>query len=129
MHDPIAQVFAGEEIDLDSFNALLGPSKETRARNIAMDPYAAAKFFHFIIQTTLETLFGVSVTSYQVHSSEGIFGIVSAYFGVVESQIQATLHLHILLWLLNAPSMEKMHALLHSEVFQQRIRNFIQDNI
>ena len=129
LHDPIAQVFAGEEIDLDSFNALLGPSKEARARNIAMDPYAAAKFFHFIIQTTLETLFGVSVTSYQVHSSEGIFGTVSAYFGVVESQIRATLHLHILLWLLNAPSMEKMHALLHSEVFRQRIRNFIQDNI
>ena len=129
LHDPIAQVFAGEEIDLDSFNALLGPSKETRARNIAMDPYAATKFFHFIIQTTLETLFGVSVTSYQVHSSEGIFGRVSAYFGVTESQARATLHLHILLWLLNAPSMEKMHVLLHSEMFRQRIQDFIRENL
>lgn len=112
MHNPIAQVLAGEEIDLDSFHALLGPSKERRARNIAMDPYAAAKFFHFVIQTTLETLFGITVTSYQVHSSEGIFGWVTVYFGVVESQARATLHLHMLLWLLNALSMEQMHALL-----------------
>ena len=129
LHDPIAQILAGEEIDLNSFHALLGPSKETCARNIAMDPYAAAKFFHFIIQTTLETLFGVSVTSFQVHSSEGIFGWVSAYFGVMESQARATLHLHILLWLLNAPSMEKMHALLHTATFQQRVKDFIHDNI
>ena len=129
LHDPIAQVFAGEEIDLDAFHSLLGPSKETRARNIAMDPYAAAKFFHFIIRTTLETLFGVSVTSFQVHSSLGIFGWVSAYFGVMESQARATLHLHILLWLLNAPSMETMHTLLKSEKFQQRVTDFIRENI
>ena len=129
LHDPIAQVLAGEEIDLDSFHALLGPSKERRARNIAIDPYAAAKFFHFVIQTTLETLFGITVTSYQVHSSEGIFGWVTAYFGVVESQARATLHLHVLLWLLNAPSMEQMHALLCTGRFRQRVKDFIRDNI
>ncbi|KAF9507991.1 hypothetical protein BS47DRAFT_1373747 [Hydnum rufescens UP504] len=39
--------FAGADIDMDSFNQL----------TIANDPYAAAKFFHFIIQTTLQTLF------------------------------------------------------------------------
>lgn len=129
LHDPIAQVFAGEEIDLDRFNAMLGPSKEKRASNIAMDPYAAAKFFHTIIRITLETLFGVSVTSYQVHTSEGVFGRVSAYFGVTESQARATLHLHLLLWLLNAPSMEKMQELLRAETFRARVRDFIQENI
>lgn len=129
LHDPIAQVFAGEEIDLDRFNAMLGPSKEKRASNIAMDPYAAAKFFHTIIRITLETLFGVSVTSYQVHTSEGVFGRVSAYFGVTESQARATLHLHLLLWLLNAPSMEKMQELLRAETFRARVRDFIRENI
>ena len=129
LHDPIAQVFAGEEIDLDHFNASMGPSKEKRAQNIAMDPYAAARFFHFMIGTTLETLFGIKVTVFQVHSSDGVLGCVSAYFGVVESQARATLHLHMLLWLVDAPSMEKMQALLRTDVFRQRVADFIKANI
>ncbi|KAG1858506.1 hypothetical protein F4604DRAFT_1882876 [Suillus subluteus] len=40
LHDPIPQVFAA---------TLNPPSKEKRAQNIALDPYAAAKFFHFMI--------------------------------------------------------------------------------
>ena len=129
LHDPIAQVFAGENIDLDLFNAMLGPSKQKRAANIAMDPYAAAKFFHTIIRVTLETLFGVTVTSYRVHTSEGVFGRVSAYFGIVESQARATLHLHMLLWLLNAPSTEKIEELLRTEAFRARVKEFIRENI
>jgi hypothetical protein len=49
IHDPVAQVFAGEQIDLDNFVALMGPDQDKRAQNIAADPYAAAKFFHFMI--------------------------------------------------------------------------------
>ncbi|KAJ3912169.1 hypothetical protein F5877DRAFT_93634 [Lentinula edodes] len=86
LHDPIAQVFAGESIDMDAFEATMGPNKEVRAKDIADDPYAAAKFFHFIIQAILRTLFGVQVTPYRIKSSEGIFGRVRSYFGAVESQ-------------------------------------------
>jgi hypothetical protein len=46
LHDPIAQVFCGEEINLDNFMATMGPPKEKRTQNIAGDPYGAAKFFH-----------------------------------------------------------------------------------
>jgi hypothetical protein len=51
LHDPIAQLFAGEEIDLDRFLEMKakGPDADQRAKNIASDPYAAAKFFHFLI--------------------------------------------------------------------------------
>lgn len=115
LHDPIAQVFAGEHIDLDKFDSLLGPSKEKHAENIASDPYAAAKFFHFTIQTILEMLFGVTISGNRVLSTNGIFGWVSAYFSVVESQARATLHLHMMLWLLEAPSMEEMEMLLKDE--------------
>ncbi|KIN94543.1 hypothetical protein M404DRAFT_90965, partial [Pisolithus tinctorius Marx 270] len=86
LHDPVAQIFAGEHIDMDNFLATIGPSKEKRAENIAGDPYAAAKFFHFTIKTIIQTLFGVTVTPYSVHCQKGIFGFVKAYFGVVESQ-------------------------------------------
>jgi hypothetical protein len=74
LHDPIAQIFAGEMIDMDKFFALAGPDKAKRAKNISEDPYAAAKFFHFLIQTILETLFGIKVTPYQIHSRKGIYG-------------------------------------------------------
>jgi len=86
LHDPIAQVFAGEQIDLDNFQSMLGLSKEIRAEHVAADPYAAAKFFHFTIHTVLETLFGVNVSGQRAVTTIGIFRQVSAYFGIVESQ-------------------------------------------
>jgi hypothetical protein len=44
-HDPIAQIFAGQEIDMDAFAATAGPDGTQRAIAIAADPFAAAKFF------------------------------------------------------------------------------------
>lgn len=52
--DPIAQVLAGEQIDLDSFERTAGPNSEQRNSNIACDPFAAAKFFHFVIGAIIE---------------------------------------------------------------------------
>jgi len=75
-----------------------------QAKNITDDPYAAAKFFHFMIATILETLFQIKVTPAQVKSGIGVFGQVAVYFGTVKSQGQGTLHLHILIWLKGAPS-------------------------
>ncbi|EIM90060.1 uncharacterized protein STEHIDRAFT_52210 [Stereum hirsutum FP-91666 SS1] len=130
LHDPIAQIFAGEEIDMESFMTTLGPDKTKRAANIADDPYAAAKFFHFIIRTILETLFGVQVTGgKRVVSEMGVLGEIAAYFGVVESQGRGTLHLHILFWLLHAPSSEEMHELLQSEDFRNRVKTYISTNM
>ncbi|KIK19190.1 hypothetical protein PISMIDRAFT_85286, partial [Pisolithus microcarpus 441] len=86
LHDPIAQVFAGEHIDMDKLLSTIGPSKEARARNVASDPYAAAKFFHFMIKAILQTLFGITATPHQLIRTKGVLGTISAYFGVVESQ-------------------------------------------
>ena len=129
LHDPIAQIFAGENIDLDDFIATAGPNADTRAKNIASDPYAAAKFFHFMIATILETLFQVKVTPNQVKSQMGILGFVSAYFGTVESQNRGTLHLHLLIWLKHAPSSDEMCELLRSEAFRARIVAYIRANL
>ena len=86
LNNPIAQVFAGEHIDLNHFMSSLGPDSERRAKNIADDPYAASKFFHFLIRTILVTLFQVKIKGHRVKSGLGILGHVSAYFGVVKSQ-------------------------------------------
>ncbi|KAJ7431258.1 hypothetical protein B0H11DRAFT_2262212 [Mycena galericulata] len=129
VHDPIAQIFAGENIDLDNFVALLGPDRDKRAQNMAADPYAAAKFFRFMIRTILETLFGVETTSFQFRSSMGILGEVAAYFGMVEAQNRAALHLHLLVALKHTPNADEMLDLLNQESFRARISAYIQANL
>ncbi|KAF8125262.1 hypothetical protein EV363DRAFT_1176267, partial [Boletus edulis] len=84
INNPIAQVFAGEEIDMDSFKATVGPDANRRAANIAKDPYAASKFFHFILKVVFSTIFGIEADQHNVESRVGVLGKVSAYFGVVE---------------------------------------------
>lgn len=131
IHDPIAQLFAGEEIDMDQFNAMLGAAANDvhRAQNIANDPYAVAKYFHVVVLIVLEELFGITRTSKNTTSIEGIFGEVAAYIGMVESQNRATLHLHILFWLKGAPDPEELLEKLKTESFRERMRAFIAQNI
>ncbi|KIO05456.1 hypothetical protein M404DRAFT_54843, partial [Pisolithus tinctorius Marx 270] len=129
LHDPVAQVFAGEHINMDNFLASTGPSKEKHAANIAGDPYVAAKFFHFMIKTIIQTLFGVTATPYSVHSQKGIFGLVRAYFGVIESQGWGSLHLHMLLWLKHSPPTDDIERLLLEESFRERVHSFIRANM
>jgi hypothetical protein len=129
IHDPIAQVFAGEDIDLDNFVNTVGPDKDKRAKNIAADPYAAAKFFHFIIRLILEKLFQVKVTSQKVKSDMGILGRVSSYFGTVESQGRGSLHLHLLVWLCHTPTSDELAELFKSEEFRGRVQAYIKANL
>ncbi|KAG9310607.1 hypothetical protein JVU11DRAFT_9173 [Chiua virens] len=79
---------------MDSFSRITGPGLHKLARNVARDPYAAAKYFFFIIKTFFVTLFGIQAERSRVKNCVGVFGRVSAYFGVVEAQGRGTLHLH-----------------------------------
>ncbi|KAJ3805085.1 hypothetical protein EV368DRAFT_22400, partial [Lentinula lateritia] len=73
------QVFAGENLDLDNFNPTRSLNMKSRAQNMARDPYAAAKFFHFVITATLETIFGIAVMRGTMTHQK-----VNAYVGMVE---------------------------------------------
>jgi Helitron helicase-like domain at N-terminus len=55
--DPIAQVFYRKDIDLDHFCNTASPDNTQRSSNITSDPFSSAKFFHFMIQTIVESLF------------------------------------------------------------------------
>jgi hypothetical protein len=87
-HDPIAQVLAGEDIDIDAFCNMAGPDSQRRAVNMAKDPYAAAQFFHITIALVLEVLFGIkgSKDGSRISRKEGLFGEVQVYIGTVEAQ-------------------------------------------
>jgi hypothetical protein len=119
--DPIAQVIAGANIDLNRFNVTAGPTTEQRARNVASNPFASAKSFHFIINTLLNVVFGIRKTPKGVERRPGVFGTVYAYIGTVEAQGRGTLHLHMLLWLKDAPPANVMQMALQDEHFHQRV--------
>jgi hypothetical protein len=124
--DPIAQVLAGVDIDLNNFIDTAGPDNEQRGINIASDPYASAKFFHFTIETVLSVLFGITRKGEgQSNPNGGILGKVQGYIGTVEAQGRGTLHLHMLIWLKDAPSSKVMEIALQSEAFRDRVRNYI----
>jgi Helitron helicase-like domain at N-terminus len=127
INNPIAQLFAGEEIDVEAIACLA--DDHHRSKVIADDPYAAAAFFHFIIQTILDKLFQVRVVGHQVKSGEGILGHVASYFGLVESQGRGTLHLHLLLWLQGTPSPERIQEKLKTAEFRDRVAAFIRENV
>ena len=129
IHDPIAQVFAGADVNLDDFFACVGPDAETQANNIAADPYAAAKFFHFLIQIIFKTLFIVQVLKFHMMAGVGILGHLSAYFGTVELQGRETLHLHLLVWLDGAPSADEMCEWLKDKSFHEKVKRYIHVNL
>jgi hypothetical protein len=130
--DPIAQVLAGEDINLDLFTNTVGPDSARRSLNIAADPFAAAKFFHFVIGAMLEELFGIKGYSKQTHDvrrTDGIFGKVASYIGTVEAQGRSTLHLHIVVWLCGAPTHVQMGQALRSAGFRAKVTAYIAANI
>ena len=129
--DPIAQVFAGEDINLDSFAKTSGPNSDERSKNIAADPYAAAKFFHFTITALLEEVFGIIgyKGQTQVKRTDGVFGKVASYIGTVEAQGRGTLHLHIVVWLCGALTAGRMKEALRSEHFRAKVKDYIAANI
>ncbi|CUA71576.1 Structural maintenance of chromosomes protein 4 [Rhizoctonia solani] len=129
LHDPLAQIFAGEDIDMDAFVETAGPSSNTRSENIARDPFAAGEFFNYIITIIIEKLFGVVKTASRVYSHIGILGRVKAYFGTVECQGRGTLHLHMLLWLHNAPPASQIQEMLRTSEFRSRVLAYIQSNV
>ncbi|KAF8809982.1 hypothetical protein BYT27DRAFT_7209905 [Phlegmacium glaucopus] len=124
--DPIAQVFAGADIDLDRFCETAGPDCIERAINIASDPYASAKYFHFIITTILEVLIGVTKHhNGMITRKEGIFGVVKSYIGTVEAQGRGSLHLHLLLWLDGAPTARELKTALKNGGFRDKMKRFV----
>ncbi|KAJ7573022.1 hypothetical protein C8J56DRAFT_904165 [Mycena floridula] len=129
--DPVAQFLCGADIDLDNFVERTGPSVSERAVNVAGDPYAAAEYFRVVVTAIIECLAEIDVTGRRgkVKIRTGIFGKAKACIGAVEAQGRGTLHLHILMWLLNTPTALQMECALKDPAFRARVVAFIAANI
>ncbi|CCO34495.1 ATP-dependent helicase RRM3 [Rhizoctonia solani AG-1 IB] len=128
-HDPICQVFAGQNIDMDDLNRAVNISAQTRAINVAQDPFAATQFFFFLSKTVLRTLFGFSTDNRVGENGMGELGKGSAYFGAVEAQGRGSLHLHLMMWLANSPDADEITCKLQSPDFREKIKTYMRRNI
>lgn len=131
-NSPIAQVLAGVEIDMDHFNVTAGPDSAARSVTIARDPYAAAKFFHFVIKVILEDMFGITTGGSArggIKRQQGVLGKILSYIGSVEAQGRGTLHLHMLLWLQGGPTAAVMKQALLSTTFRDKMVTFIEATV
>lgn len=126
--DPIAQVFCGEEIDLDNFVRSIDRPSDVA---VASDPYASASFFHFMVNAILRELLGIqgSKNGRPVQREKGILGTIEAFIGAVEAQGRGTLHLHMVLWLQGAVPSDEMREMLLTEDFREKVKSFIGANI
>jgi hypothetical protein len=79
---------AGEEISLDE------PGVKSKLLQLTIkNPSLVAQFFHVVITSFFACFFKT------LSREPGIFGIVSSYFGVVESTTRMILHLYGFAWL------------------------------
>src|ERR1700730_11215919 len=95
-----------------------------RYRLIANNPVAGARFFHFMIQAFIKHVLGVGT------DHPGIYGKTSAYYGTVEQQGRLTLHLHMLLWILNAltPKEIRDQIMDKNSDFQKKLVEYLESS-
>lgn len=105
--------FCGERIDFEDPGAEL-PEYQKRARAVARNPVACARFFHVLVQTFLKVVLRVN------SDRDGLFGATSAYYGTVEEQGRLALHLHLLLWVKGSYSPQQIRDKLLSDDTQFR---------
>jgi hypothetical protein len=98
-------------------------TKEERARLVAEDPVAAAKFFHHLVDIWLHKFLGV--TDGKQENDPGVLGRVSGYFGTVETQGRGSLHLHILVWLHGSKNLEEMENAMQDPVFADDFKKYL----
>ena len=75
---------------------------------VVKNPVACMMFFHTMISSFISV-----ILRYGRHEW-GLFGHCNSYFGTVEAQGKGTLHCHMLIWLEEHPTPQKMHDYLTS---------------
>lgn len=118
LQNPLVLVLAGFEhrsayqIDLNS------AMKRTTAIS---DPVAVAKFFHYICKAVLDGLLDGKPAEL------GVFGDVSNYFGVVESNGRDMLYFHTLVWMRRNLGFSKLREQIFSDCsFADRMIRFLE---
>lgn len=89
---PLWLMYAGETIRLDDPFGILDFPKDERAKIVARDSVAWAKYFHKLLKIFLRTMLGIKSNG---EHEIGILGRTKAYYGCSETQARGMLHFHM----------------------------------
>jgi hypothetical protein len=100
-----------------------GVDAEVAATLAATDSGACAIMYNDLVTTLIDTLYGYDVSKNKAHPGGGIFGSVSAFFGMTEEQNRQSLHLHLLTFIDTLPhTVEDLVAFVQSP---QNVKSFL----
>lgn len=118
INHPIALYFADTQ---ETFNPI-PKAYNDRVRLIANNPIAGARFFHFMVKLFLRHVLGVG------SDHRGLYGDTAGYYGTVEQQGRLTLHMHMLVWIVNCLTPQEIRdkILDPKSTFQQRIIEYLE---
>ena len=122
---PICLYFADKDT---TFNPSIRSSDE-RLRLISDNPVAGARFFHFMVSSFIEHVLGIRENPRNgIRRNNGLFGRTSAYYGTVEQQGRLTLHLHMVLWIINSLTPQEIRDKIMDEesAFQKSIVEYLE---
>lgn len=141
-HAMVKLLYEGDEVAswklLEEDDPDLG-QKADMLRRVSEDPFAQAVFSDMMIRLYLEHFVGVNVDARQGFAdgaaarlmTPGLFGVVQAFFGPVETQGRGGLHAHISVWVKNSMGAWIVDQLRHGsltaaqkEEMELRLRNW-----
>ncbi|EAU81021.2 hypothetical protein CC1G_10140 [Coprinopsis cinerea okayama7 len=116
---PLCLYYAGSRV---AFDDKILPSS-IRDQLVLSNPVAAARFFDFIVRMFIKHVLGVGS-----HTSTGLYGKTSAYYGTVEQQGRLTLHLHMLIWICGSlsPGEIRNRLLSKDSEFQKALIDYLE---
>ena len=110
------------------------PSRAKMNGQSAQDPVSVALFFNVMMELFLKYFLGVDLTCPKGHpdgvASEyfrGLFGVVQAYHGAIETQGRGGLHAHMHVWLVHpmtADVLDKLRRGLLDDELRQRLEEW-----
>jgi len=126
LNHPLVLHFAGKDINLDRPFTDGWLDKAQRARLVASNPVAVAKFFNTLITIWLKTIVGANTNP---PHEKGIFGRTQAHYGTVETQGRGSLHLHLLFWIHGSLSPEELAEKLNTVEFPPHLLKYLESII
>lgn len=102
------------------------PRNAKRIEIAGGNPHACELFFSNMIHLFLEEMLGFKLKKKLPFRSGGLFGVVEAFIGGIESQAKKTLHLHLVVYLVVLPrNFHEFDELYESEEFKEMLVRFV----
>lgn len=95
LHSLLLLELAGQYVALEDLLGINVPSALDRARAVAKDPVATARFYHKVTSAVFELLVG----SDRDGGQKGVFGRAIAHYCCNECQGRGSMHGHFMVWL------------------------------